>query len=416
MGEPSEIAVLRDKVEELQEILKACHEVNAHMAIQVEQLATENDSLKQHLRRLKKRLKPHSDPLNSNIPQITSTPSIGDQVHEDSIENDTKEWSELQSFGQSRGWIIDPNHIEVLSVIGEGSFGATYRAVLHGADVCVKMVKLQDGNAEAFAREFTVLTSIHHPNVLSIYGAVIDPPERCWLVTEFLQQGTLAQWLHGTLHSRRPPQRSLLNRLKMALDVACGMESLEQHDPPIVHRDLKPSNVLLDGAGRAKVADMGLARMLTPNALINLTPETGSYLYMAPEVIRHELYATQADVWSWACLVCELLTQSKPYSERHLTPVQVALHVADGELRPAIPTELPTVLVELLQAALHSDPPARPSFAVIASVMRQVVQQEEQKQKLRSDGSSHIHGGVMHSVTSAWMRWGASHKHPPTGA
>ena len=50
---------------------------------------------------------------------------------------------------------------------------------------------------------------------------------------------------------------------------------LPQHDPPILHRDLKPSNVFLDEGGRAKVADMGLARVLTPTALGSLTGETG---------------------------------------------------------------------------------------------------------------------------------------------
>jgi serine/threonine protein kinase len=51
-------------------------------------------------------------------------------------------------------------------------------------------------------------------------------------------------------------------------------------------RDLKPSNVFLDAAGVAKVADMGLARVLTESALLNLTGETGSYSYMSPECIR----------------------------------------------------------------------------------------------------------------------------------
>ena len=185
----------------------------------------------------------------------------------------------------------------------------------------------------------------------------------------------------------------------MALDIACGMEALEQHDPPILHRDLKPTNIILDACGRAKVADFGLSRVLTPETMLELTPETGSYLYMAPEVVRHEVYATQADVWSWACCVSELLTGMKPYTERLLTPVQVALKVADGKLRPAIPATCPPGLAELLVSALDIDPLRRPSFAVTADVMRRVVEEEERREAAAS-GSG---GGL--GLTAAWNRW-----------
>jgi serine/threonine protein kinase len=183
----------------------------------------------------------------------------------------------------------------------------------------------------------------------------------------------------------------------MALDVACGLEALEQHEPPILHRDLKPSNIMIDASGRAKVADMGLSRVLTPEALMELTPETGSYRYMAPEVVRHDLYATQADVWSWGCIVSELLTGVVPYSERHLTPIQVALAVADGGLRPIIPAECPPGLAELLVSILDADPMERPSAAVAAEVMRRVVEEEERKEAAER--------GVAAGVTAAWNRW-----------
>lgn len=72
----------------------------------------------------------------------------------------------------------------------------------------------------------------------------------------------------------------------MGLDVARGMQALEEHSPPILHRDLKPSNVFIGATGAAKIADFGLARILSPAAVVCLTGETGSYLWMAPEVIR----------------------------------------------------------------------------------------------------------------------------------
>ena len=92
--------------------------------------------------------------------------------------------------------------------------------------------------------------------------------------------GSLATWLYGPPGARRAPHRSLSERLKMATDVARGMQALEEHTPQILHRDLKPSNVFIDATGTAKIADFGLARILTPAAMVSLTGETGSYLWM----------------------------------------------------------------------------------------------------------------------------------------
>ena len=70
------------------------------------------------------------------------------------------------------------------------------------------------------------------------------------------------------------------------------MAGLEGEDPPIVHRDLKPSNVLLDDAGIAHIADMNLSLRLSEDSLAMLTGETGTYLYMSPEMMRHEVLRT----------------------------------------------------------------------------------------------------------------------------
>ena len=75
--------------------------------------------------------------------------------------------------------------------------------------------------------------------------------------------------------------------------------------------------------GHARVADMGLARWLTPESMGVLTGETGTYLYMSPEMIRHELYNSRTDVYSWGVLLVELISQRIPYEDQHLTPLQV---------------------------------------------------------------------------------------------
>ena len=270
----------RDRLEELEESLKAATDVNRHLAEQVERMSLECDSLRQHVFRLRKRLK-HSIPAPQSESRLDDDFDLPED-YEDNLMNDalsivsTKDWLKLMAHGRSQGWLIGPSEVQIGAIAGEGAFGATHRGIWRGAECAVKVVRTDGTSAEAFARELSVLAMVRHRNVVNLYGAVIQPPERCWLVCEWLPGGTLSQWLHGVPGGRRPPPRSMLQRLQMALDVACGMEALEQHNPPILHRDLKPTNILIDSSGRAKISDMGLARVLTPEALMELTPETGS--------------------------------------------------------------------------------------------------------------------------------------------
>lgn len=92
------------------------------------------------------------------------------------------------------------------------------------------------------------------------------------------------------------------------LQIAQGMLALELCDPPILHRDLKPSNIFIDGCGHARVGDFGLARRLPVTNMSTLTSETGTYVYMSPEMVRHEIYDAKTDVWSWGVVLCELCT------------------------------------------------------------------------------------------------------------
>lgn len=149
--------------------------------------------------------------------------------------------------------------------------------------------------------------------------------------------------------------------LPIALDVANGMAYLHSRD--IIHRDLKPSNVLLTRDHRAKIADFGMS---VANAGQELTAETGTYRFMAPEVIRHESYSSNADVYSFGVFLWQLITRQVPFGS--MTPVQAAYAVAEGR-RPEIPESTPRRLKEIIEACWDQDSHKRPSFTYIAMAL-----------------------------------------------
>ncbi|OEL15045.1 putative serine/threonine-protein kinase drkC [Dichanthelium oligosanthes] len=234
------------------------------------------------------------------------------------------------------GWSAAPDEIELHEVIGRGTTADIYRATWRGLEVAVKWVRLEffasNPSAEAFfAQEADLLSRQRHPHVLRLMGACLRPPESSFLVTELLSGATLGEWLHGGRERRprassSPPPPPLVDRVSRALEIALAMRHLHEQTPRVVHRDLKPSNVLLDDELRARVTDFGHARFL-PDGKEALTGETGTYVYMAPEVIRCEPYTEKCDVYSFGVVLNELITAEHPYVDTSYGPSKVNSNV-----------------------------------------------------------------------------------------
>ncbi|GAB4835963.1 Serine/threonine-protein kinase edr1 [Ancistrocladus abbreviatus] len=168
--------------------------------------------------------------------------------------------------------------------IGLGSYGEVYHADWNGTEVAVKKFLDQDFSGAAlaeFRREVRIMRRLRHPNVVLFMGAVTRPPNLS-IVTEFLPRGSLYRILH-----RPNCQIDEKRRIKMALDVARGMNCLHTSIPTIVHRDLKSPNLLVDKNWTVKVSDFGLSR-LKHNTFLSSKSTAGTPEWMAPEVLRNE--------------------------------------------------------------------------------------------------------------------------------
>ncbi|KAK7283770.1 hypothetical protein RIF29_13516 [Crotalaria pallida] len=270
---------------------------------------------------------------------------------------------------------IDASCLRYEKQIASGSFSDVYKGTYHNQDVAIKVLKngnLNENIPREFAQEVFILSKIQHKNVIELIGACTKPPN-LYIVTEYMSGGCMYDFLHmqkGIL--------TLPSLLKVAIDVSEGLSYLHQND--IIHRDLKASNLLMGEKGVVKIADFGVARLLDPAGI--MTAETGTYRWMAPEVIEHKPYSHKADIFSFGIILWELLTGKLPYE--NLTPLQAAIGVVQKGLRPEIPRDTHPKLVELLHHCWHQDPSFRPDFSEILKFLQHISNMVEGKRKLVS--------------------------------
>lgn len=209
--------------------------------------------------------------------------------------------------------LIPFDELMLIETLGMGRVSTIYRAAWQQrraenevtALTSVEMVALkvatvnQDTcdtvHVDELRREADIAAMLKHPNICDLVGVAADAECFC-LAYEFCEGGCLLGLLSES--SR------YYEYLPIALDIANGMAYL--HSRQVIHRDLKPSNVLLSRDHRAKIADFGMS---VANTGQELTAETGTYRYMAPEVIRHESYSSNADVYSFGILLWQLISR-----------------------------------------------------------------------------------------------------------
>jgi serine/threonine protein kinase len=184
--------------------------------------------------------------------------------------------------------------------------------------------------AERFAREARALATLSHPNVVAIHDSG-RAGEHYYLLMEYVDGLDLRRLLEG---GELAPKQALdlVSQISGALQYA--------HDEGVVHRDIKPENILVDRRGRAKIADFGLAKLLSrdaaPDPLTGTHQAMGTWHYMAPEQIERPLEVDhRADIYSLGVVFYELLTGELPLG-RFTAPsdkIQVDVRVDEVVLR-----------------------------------------------------------------------------------
>ncbi|KAH9710743.1 serine/threonine-protein kinase STY17 [Citrus sinensis] len=293
-------------------------------------------------------------------------PALGVPMHSKLLIESSPNCIEIPTDGTDV-WEIDAKQLKIECKVASGSYGDLYKGTYCSQEVAIKVLKPECVNTEMlkeFSQEVYIMRKIRHKNVVQFIGACTRPPNLC-IVTEFMARGSIYDFLH-----KQKGVFQLTSLLKVAIDVSKGMNYLHQNN--IIHRDLKTANLLMDENGVVKVADFGVARVQAQSGV--MTAETGTYRWMAPEVIEHKPYDYKADVFSFGIALWELLTGELPYAG--LTPLQAAVGVVQKSLRPTIPKHAHPRLAELLERCWQHDPTQRPNFSQITDILKQMMKEQ----------------------------------------
>lgn len=243
--------------------------------------------------------------------------------------------------------------------LGQGGVG-----VVHGAwdtrlnrRVAIKVLFADVAGVNArrrLQREAQMASALNHPHILTVYDTG-DLDGRQYLVTEFMDGGTLRDWI-----TQRTPDRPAL--LALLAGVADGLATA--HAAGILHRDIKPDNVLVSSSGHAKVADFGLAKLDEDRTLgaDSVATQTraglvvGTIAYMSPEQASGRPVDARSDIFSFGVMLYELIAGRRPFvGTNGLLVVQSILH---GEPEP-LPAGVSADVRLMIEKALAKDPAER---------------------------------------------------------
>ena len=260
--------------------------------------------------------------------------------------------------------------------LGAGGMGEVFQATdaTLGREVAIKVLPdpwLADPDRQArFDREARLLASLNHPNIGSIYGVHHTGDVRA-LVLELVEGDTLAEHLANRAGTSSAPRGlPVADVMAIATQVLDALEAA--HARGIVHRDLKPANIKITPDGRVKVLDFGLALMVSrgdddAGPALSRSPLTdstqcgallGTPAYMSPEQARGRQVDTRTDVWSFGCVLYELLTGTPAFGGMEVGEILASVITREPDWT-LLPTDTPRRLRLCVRRCLQKDPAKR---------------------------------------------------------
>ncbi len=249
---------------------------------------------------------------------------------------------------------------EIHSLIGKGGMGEVYEARDTRLQRAVAIKTLPDAfstdpsRVARFEREARILASLNHANIAVIYG-LEESDGASFIVQELVPGDTLDDRLE------RGPIRTK-ESLELALQIAEALEAA--HEQGVIHRDLKPANIKVTPEGKVKVLDFGLAKAVAgegSDAAVTLSTTAsgnghilGTPAYMSPEQARGETLDRRSDIWSFGCVLYEMLTGRRAFPGGTVSDTIAAILDREPDWT-LLPQDTPANLRALLRRCLEKD-------------------------------------------------------------
>jgi len=291
------------------------------------------------------------------------------------IMDDKKEPSSLAK----RSAEIDSSKLSKFKKIGQGAMGVVYKAKYHGSDVAVKQLPIIAADSEElgqFEQEAKLMKKLRHPHLVNFYGCYQDETHYS-IVMEYVAGGSLDEILYDT----QQPFTWYPTRWDVAHDIASAVSFL--HSNQIIHRDLKSQNVLVyyeKDRTRAKIADVGIAKIIKQETISTMTKNAGTPLWMAPEVIEAQgekkkiTYDEKVDVYSYGIILSELINRNLPYSEVK-NAFQIIPQVLEGKRPDFNEASAPISFIALMQRCWAQRAEERPKMQDVVETLDEIQQE-----------------------------------------
>jgi hypothetical protein len=278
------------------------------------------------------------------------------------------------------------------NIIGDGGFGTVYKAVLPDGQIVAikKLGHARSQGTREFLAEMETLGKVKHKNLVPLLGYCSFGEEKL-LIYEYQVKGSLDLWLRN-----RADAIEVLDwpkRFKIAMGSARGLCFLHHgFIPHIIHRDMKASNILLDAEFEPRVADFGLARLISAYETHVSTDIAGTFGYIPPEYGQTWRSTTRGDVYSYGVILLELLTGKEPTGSdfkdqvsslvevdnlvgwvRHMILKGEALDVLDAQVATQAPWRLDMLkLLHIANLCTTEDPARRPNMLQVVKFLKDI--------------------------------------------